>query len=289
MPTPPPPARAFVASPPVLRPAASPGAAVAAATGRLLAPVRLAGRARRRRSRRLAPRTGVTAAIDPVTEEHFAECAAYTPTPNVPYLLEDGERVVRLEPPLGVELKETASGAVYVVSVVPGGAADASGEVPPGSVITGCSVPYGDALCGLPKTEGVDFVAGQLESRGEREGYFLLSLFYRGPAVDAVAAEVEAEEATATKTSIEWQPLMARMKGRDHYELLSEEARAEMEAEDARARKAEMASWRPAAVREGEGGDDDDPLYYVDPELEQRSEKRMRELRRKMEEQEGAV
>jgi hypothetical protein len=73
-----------------------------------------------------------------------------------------------------MDRRDATSGLVYVASIVDGGSAEASGVSEVGDVGSFCSLPFGDGLCTrVPDSDGVDFIAGQLESRDEADGYFL--------------------------------------------------------------------------------------------------------------------
>lgn len=236
------------------------------------------------------PRASTTAGMEPIGDLEFAEIAAYTPTPDAPYLLSPGEHVVSLEKPLGLELKAARSGAVYVSALVAGGNAETDGGVALGDVVTCCSVPFGDALMSVPKVKGVEFVAGQMQTRAEDEGGFLLCLLRTEGAWEAFLEEEEGDG--AERNSIELLPVMKEIWNRDYFVLLTPERRREFEkAEEEAAEVQAKAMGLSDNVFQGDDGNgnkmagteggEDDRLFHVSGEVEREMERHLEERMKK--------
>lgn len=223
--------------------------------------------------------------MDPITDAAREECADFVPTPNTPYLLDEGEEVARLAPPLGLELIESSSGLVYVAGVIAGGAAEESGVFRVGDVINFCSVPFGDALCRVPDADGVEFIADQMQSRGADEGYMVLARTRAAAVMEKLEEDLD-EDGVRLKSSIELQPLLAAIKDPETFVLLTPEMQAQFEREEMeQLRKQIPALTPPPDGLEGTAGDDGDALFHIPDDRQAEMDTHLREFKQKMEEQ----
>lgn len=219
-----------------------------------------------------------------ISDADYEEVRSFTWDPPRPYLTED--RVVKVRLPLGVRLKEVeddetgADVVVYVAEVVPGGNAESTGDVRPGDIVTGCSVPLGDSLAvvGGATGRGLSFVESQVKTRDETEEFFFLSLRpYNGGMAKIVSRE-NAKAKAALKTSIDWQETMAGIKSPKTFPLISEEAMNNM-----RDNEEQMLRSSQPEIPEETADLEDDPLFRVSNDLKKQLENRVRKLQEGME------
>lgn len=235
-----------------------------------------------------APRRSPRMGMEPIGDAERAECAAFTPSPDIPYLLEPDEHVVFLSMPLGIKLKASRTGVVYVSAVVDGGSAAADGGVAVGDVVTCCSVPFGDGLASVPRQNGVDFVAEQMQWRGEDEEHFILCL-KRSDAEMKRFLALDDEGVLMSRTTTDIRPLMQKVMNKDEFVMLTPELRAEFERrEDELAQeqaKAMGLNGQSAGVSVsddgielvGTDGGKDDRLFHVSDALERETERKLEE------------
>lgn len=90
-------------------------------------------------------------------------------------LLRDA-KIVCVQLPLDVYLEEAVTGQVFVDELVSGGNSEKSGLISEGDIIVAVSLPFGDGLFPVPKTNAISMIQEHILTRDESEDHFKLAL-----------------------------------------------------------------------------------------------------------------
>ncbi|KAI0563310.1 PDZ domain containing protein [Gracilaria domingensis] len=108
-----------------------------------------------------------------------------------------GTKLVSLPLPLGVFTEQTVDGQVFVDEVDDEGNAAKPGGLQVGDVIEAVSLPYGNSLFPVPKTNGMDMIADYISSRDPSESLFHIAVS-KGHDINDLRGRVEVDESWLT-------------------------------------------------------------------------------------------